>query len=240
MNTNKTIEQLVDEDREHSCPPKTFGDVCVKLAAIADLPTRFGHFKIVAFSNNKDHKEHTAIIKGDVIGQENVVTRLHSECLTGDALGSLRCDCRDQLTSALELIEKEGRGILVYLHQEGRGIGFVNKIKAYALQDRGLDTIEADQKLGFSGDEREYDVAAHILCSLKVKSIRLITNNPDKIDQLIKHEVSVTGRIPHIISPNEYNKKYLETKQRKAGHMLNLEQAEAVQVDEKNKIAALQ
>jgi GTP cyclohydrolase II len=215
-----------------------FGDVCVKPVAMAKLPTRFGQFQIVAFENNKDAKEHTAIIKGDIIGKENVPVRIHSECLTGDALGSLRCDCRDQLTTALELIEKEGEGIVLYLRQEGRGIGFTNKIRAYALQDQGYDTVEADKLLGFSGDEREYDIAAHMLCSLQVKSIQLITNNPHKIEQLIKHKVKVTGRIPHIIPPNTFNKAYLETKQAKAGHLLNFTTEELQRDLEQNEPAS--
>jgi GTP cyclohydrolase II len=229
-----TLQQLVAENRQHNCPPNTFGNVCVKIVATAKLPTRFGDFQIVAFENNKDHKEHTAIIKGQVLGKENVPVRMHSECLTGDALGSLRCDCRDQLTSALELIEKEGEGVVLYLRQEGRGIGFINKIKAYALQDHGYDTVEADKLLGFSGDEREYDIAAHMLRSLKIKSAKLITNNPNKIEQLTRHGVKVTDRIPHIMPPNKYNQKYLETKQAKAGHLLGLDDMESERVLEQN------
>ncbi|MBI2355867.1 MAG: GTP cyclohydrolase II [Candidatus Doudnabacteria bacterium] len=215
-----TIEELLRKNEDHQCPPESFGGVCVKIVAVADLPSRFGRFQVVAFYSEKDKKEHTALIKGDVFGKENVPTRIHSECLTGDAIGSLRCDCRDQLTTALETLGKLPEGILLYLRQEGRGIGLTNKIKAYALQDMGYDTIEADHMLGFSGDEREYDIAAHMLFSLNVKSIKLMTNNPKKIIGLEKHGVKVTARLPIIVPPNEYNNFYLETKQRKAGHLL--------------------
>ncbi|MQC26186.1 MAG: GTP cyclohydrolase II [Chloroflexi bacterium] len=194
----------------------------MRIAAIADLPTRFGDFQIVAFRNNRDNKEHVAIVHGDVCGGEEVLTRLHSECLTGDALGSLRCDCRDQLQSSLETIAAEKQGIVLYLRQEGRGIGLVNKIRAYGLQDHGLDTVEANLALGFRDDEREYGVAAHMLASLKVKSIRLMTNNPRKIEDLEKHGVKVTERVPHVLPPNKHNAFYLKTKATKSGHFIDL------------------
>lgn len=235
MLSKSTVEQLLKENETHQCPPELFGDVCVKMEAIANLPTRFGKFQIVSFFNNKDKKEHAAIVKGDVTGRRNVPTRLHSECLTGDAIGSLRCDCRDQLTTALTYIGTLPYGLILYLRQEGRGIGFINKIKAYALQDKGYDTVEADKALGFSGDEREYDIAAHMLFLLKVTSIKLITNNPLKIKGLRDHGVKVTGRTSLIIPPNRYNRLYLETKKVKAGHLLDrpnsekkLEQAERI------------
>ncbi len=214
------IKDLLDENRVHECDH--FGeDFCVKIAAIADLPSRFGDFQIVAFTNNKDGKEHIAIIRGDVCHQDNVLTRVHSECLTGDVMGSLRCDCRDQLQSALEQIGKAERGIVLYLRQEGRGIGLVNKIRAYGLQDHGMDTVEANIALGFRDDERDYGVAAHMLASLRVNSIRLMTNNPKKIQELEKHGVEVTERVPHVLPPNKHNQFYLETKALKSGHMID-------------------
>ena len=188
---------------------------------MAELPTRFGDFHIVAFSNNRDNKEHIAIIKGDVIGAEDVPVRLHSECLTGDAIGSLRCDCRDQLEAALKKIGSMERGMVLYLRQEGRGIGLTNKVRAYALQDQGLDTVEANHALGFRDDERDYAVAAHMIHSLKVQSIRLMTNNPKKIAQLEQHGVKVNERLPHILPMNDHNIFYLKTKAAKSGHMID-------------------
>lgn len=219
--THMQIEELLDENCEHCCEGYGEGHICVKIVAIADLPTRFGEFHIVAFSNNRDAKEHAAIVCGNVIGAENVPVRLHSECLTGDALGSLRCDCRDQLETALRTIGQMERGILLYLRQEGRGIGLANKIRAYGLQDYGYDTVEANLALGFRDDERDYSIAAHMLDSLKVQSIQLMTNNPRKLEGLTAYGIRVTGRIPLIISPNPYNQFYLETKERKSGHLLD-------------------
>jgi GTP cyclohydrolase II len=175
----------------------------------------------VAFENNRDGKEHVAITKGDVIGAENVPVRLHSECLTGDVMGSLRCDCRDQLEAALKAIGQMERGMVLYLRQEGRGIGLINKIRAYSLQDEGLDTVEANLALGFRDDERDYAVAAHMLMSLKIKSIQLMTNNPKKISDLERYGIRVNGRVPHIMEPNQYNRFYLETKASKSGHMID-------------------
>jgi GTP cyclohydrolase II len=175
----------------------------------------------VAFENNRDGKEHVAITKGDVIGASDVPVRLHSECLTGDVMGSLRCDCRDQLEAALKKIGRMERGMLLYLRQEGRGIGLINKIRAYSLQDEGLDTVEANLALGFRDDERDYAVAAHMLMSLKIESVQLMTNNPKKINQLTQYGIKVTKRIPHIIEPNEHNRFYLETKAAKSGHLID-------------------
>jgi GTP cyclohydrolase II len=156
-----------------------------------------------------------------VIGASNVPVRLHSECLTGDVMGSLRCDCRDQLEAALKKLGRMERGMVLYLRQEGRGIGLINKIRAYSLQDAGLDTVEANLALGFRDDERDYAVAAHMLMSLKIESVQLMTNNPKKIAQLTQYGIKVDGRIPHIMEPNEYNRFYLETKAAKSGHMID-------------------
>ena len=217
----RTLEDLVLRDKDHDCEGLGPRQVCVKVVAVADLPSRFGSFRIVAFYS-RDGKEHVAFVRGDILSAEDVPTRLHSECVTGDAMGSLRCDCRDQLEMALRKLGALKQGLLVYLRQEGRGIGLVNKIRAYALQDRGLDTVEANRALGFRDDERDYAVAAHMIRSLKVGSIRLMTNNPSKIQQLKALGVNVTGRIPHVIPPNRHNRFYLETKARRSGHWIDL------------------
>ena len=213
---------FVDRDRDHDCEGYGPEKVCVRIVGFAELPTRFGTFHVVGFLNNRDEKEHVALIHGDVIGQEDVPTRLHSECLTGDALGSLRCDCRDQLEVALATLGAMPSGCLLYMRQEGRGIGLVNKIRAYALQDAGLDTVEANLVLGFRDDERDYSIAAHMLKSLSVRSVRLMTNNPKKIRQLEQHGLRVTGRVPLVIPPNEFNRFYLETKVSRSGHWMDL------------------
>jgi len=219
--THEQIDLLIEEDYDHECEGYGKDKVCVRIEAIAELPSRFGDFHIVAFSNNQDNKEHVAIIRGEVLGAEDVPVRLHSECLTGDVIGSLRCDCRDQLESALKKIGEMDKGIVLYLRQEGRGIGLINKIRAYSLQDQGLDTVEANLALGFRDDERDYAIAAHMLQSLKIQSINLMTNNPKKIDQLTQYGIKVNKRIPHIIPSNEHNKFYLETKAAKSGHMID-------------------
>lgn len=219
----KTLEELVERDREHECEGFGSQRICVRAEAVAELPSRFGQFRIVAFWNNRDGKEHVAVVHGDVLGTEDVPMRLHSECLTGDALGSLRCDCRDQLEVALHQLGAMPRGLLLYLRQEGRGIGLINKIRAYELQDRGLDTVEANRKLGFRDDERDYAVAAHMLMSLDVRSVRLMTNNPHKVQALEQHGIRVTGRIPHVMPANEHNRFYLETKATRSGHHIELD-----------------
>ncbi len=223
------IKELLDENQDHDCEGLGAEQVCVKIAAIADLPSRFGNFQVVAFYNNRDDKEHAAFVHGDVCGAENLPVRVHSECLTGDAIGSLRCDCRDQLESALTQIGQMDKGMLLYMRQEGRGIGFTNKARAYGLQDHGYDTVEANLALGFRDDEREYSVAAHMLFSLKVKSIRLMTNNPRKIEDLTRHGIVVTERIPHILPPNPHNQFYLETKATKSGHLIDFQGKERLQ-----------
>jgi GTP cyclohydrolase II len=216
------VDRLIRESLEHSCPGAP--EICVKVLAIANLPTRFGDYQVAAFWNDLDRKEHAAFIHGNVVNQEEVPVRLHSECLTGDAIGSLRCDCRDQLLESLERIGKMDSGIVLYLRQEGRGIGFVNKIKAYQLQDIGYDTVQANEALGFRADERDYAIAAHMLGSLEVQSIRIMTNNPAKMKDLADHGVKIVGRIPVIVPPNDHDRAYMQTKQAKLGHLLNLEQ----------------
>lgn len=216
-----TLDDLVLRDRDHDCEGIGPQRVCVRIVAVAELPTRFGNFNVVAFYNNRDAKEHVAIVHGNILGVADVPTRLHSECLTGDALGSLRCDCRDQLQQALHKMSGLPCGLLLYLRQEGRGIGLINKIRAYSLQDRGLDTVEANQALGFRDDERDYAIAAHMIHSLTVSSVRLMTNNPNKIDQLRQFGVEVSGRLPHEIPPNEHNRDYLRTKATRSGHWLD-------------------
>jgi GTP cyclohydrolase II len=218
---HEKFEMLLETEGDHECEGLGKDKVCVRVVAMAELPTRFGDFHIVAFENNRDGKEHVAITKGDVIGASDVPVRLHSECLTGDVMGSLRCDCRDQLEAALKKIGRMERGMVLYLRQEGRGIGLINKIRAYSLQDAGLDTVEANLALGFRDDERDYAVAAHMLMSLKVESVQLMTNNPKKINQLTQYGIKVNGRIPHIVEPNEHNRFYLETKAAKSGHLLD-------------------
>jgi GTP cyclohydrolase II len=192
----------------------------VRIVAEAKLPSRFGDFTIVAFANNIDPKEHVAVVRGDVRGRADVPVRLHSECLTGDVLGSYRCDCRDQLEAALTCIGRQERGIVLYLRQEGRGIGLINKIRAYALQDGGLDTVEANHALGFPDDARDYTAAAEMLKALGVKSIQLLSNNPRKLQGLRDNGIAITRRLPLVERPNRHNRRYLETKARKSGHLI--------------------
>ena len=232
------IRELLDENIKHDCDGFGESHVCVRIAGIADLPSRFGDFHVVAFYNNRDDKEHAAFVRGDVTGLEDVPVRVHSECLTGDAIGSLRCDCRDQLEASLKQLGTMEHGVLLYMRQEGRGIGLVNKIRAYGLQDHGYDTVEANEELGFRDDEREYSSAAHMLNSLHVKSVQLMTNNPRKIENLTQHGIVVTQRIPLVIPPNPFNKFYLETKAEKSGHLMGdsekdrlIEQADRLIVD---------
>ena len=188
--------------------------------AEATLPTRYyGKFKIVAFETS-DKLHHVAMVKGDVTGKKNVLVRIHSECLSGDVFHSLKCDCGEQLEAALKKIDEEGEGVLLYLRQEGRGIGLFNKIKAYQLQEQGRDTVEANEELGFKADQRDYTIGAAILKELGLSTIRLMTNNPKKVNGLKEFGLEITERVPVIIQSNEYNKKYLDTKKEKLGHMI--------------------
>ena len=222
----KEIMNRLDEEY-HSCKFKWDCEncdrtLCLRIIAIADFPTKYGHFTVMGFMNNKDKKDHIAVAKGDVVQGESVLTRLHSSCVTGDVLGSLRCDCGPQLHKSLRMIEKEGRGLLLYMQQEGRGIGLTNKIRAYMLQDAGSDTYEANIDLGFKPDERQYELAAAMLSKLNVKSIRLLTNNPEKIKELESYGVAVEERIPLETRPNRYNRRYLQAKKERFGHLLSL------------------
>ena len=227
---------LVERQRDHECPGVGSQHICVRVVATAQLPTRFGDYQVVGFENRLDAKEHAAFVHGDrALNGEAVPVRLHSECLTGDAIGSLRCDCRDQLEASLRALARMPYGILLYLRQEGRGIGLTNKIRAYELQDHGLDTVEANIALGFRDDERDYSIAAHMLRSLGVRSVRLMTNNPRKIDGLRALGVDVADRIPLVIPANAYDRAYLETKAHKSGHLIDdrdLEQAEPLELVE--------
>ncbi len=192
----------------------------VERIAEVDLPTRLGDFRVVAYESVLDKREHLALIKGDIDKKANVLVRMHSECMTGDVFGSVRCDCGEQLAAAMEQIEEEGQGAIVYLRQEGRGIGLANKLKAYQLQDEGLDTVEANQKLGFKPDLRDYGIGAQILLDLGLHSIRLLTNNPKKIVGLDGYDIEVTGREPLRVVPGKHNEKYLDTKRTKMGHII--------------------
>ena len=207
-----SVEALVEYRKRH--------DRLVSIAAETKLPTKFGDFRIIVFKNEVDHKEHLMIVKGDVRGKSDVLMRIHSECLTGDVFGSHRCDCGEQLENALRSIEEQGEGIVIYMRQEGRGIGLTNKIKAYTLQDQGYDTVEANVKLGFPPDMREYSLAAQMLRELDVKSVKLLTNNPEKKEDLERWGIIVTKRVPIVIKANSINAKYLNTKKEKMRHML--------------------
>ena len=211
-----TIEKLI----EYRMRTESF----VHKAVEATVPTSYaGTFKIIVYENDMEDLQHIALIKGEIDPQKPILVRVHSECLTGDIFGSLRCDCGDQLHKAMEMMDKEGSGVLLYVRQEGRGIGLVNKLKAYVLQDQGYDTVEANEKLGFKADLRDYGIGAQVLADLGVRKMRLITNNPKKIVGLEGYGISVVEQVPIQIEPNEYNRCYLECKRLKMGHYLNID-----------------
>ena len=234
MNDDGTMArrpQLEVFAKEHSLRICTIADVIayrmkneilVREVVRANLPTPYGNFHLIGYDNDIDHKEHVALVKGEIDPEEPVLVRVHSECLTGDVLHSLRCDCGDQLHRAMEMIEEEGKGVIVYMRQEGRGIGLINKLKAYHLQERGRDTVEANVELGFAPDLRDYGIGAQILVALGVKKMKMMTNNPKKIIGLEGYGLEIVDRVPIEIPPTEENKKYLQTKKEKMGHILEV------------------
>jgi 3,4-dihydroxy 2-butanone 4-phosphate synthase / GTP cyclohydrolase II len=228
--TMARVPHLMEYVKEHNLKIITIADLIsyrrkndayVKRVTEAKMPTRYGEFKMIGYENTLNSEHHVALVKGDISGDEPVLIRVHSECLTGDAFGSLRCDCGEQFAAAMKKIEEEGRGILLYMRQEGRGIGLINKIKAYALQDQGMDTVEANLALGFPADLRDYGIGAQILSDLGVKKVKLMTNNPKKIAGLTGYGIEIVDRVPIQMNHNERNEHYLRTKKKKLGHMLS-------------------
>jgi 3,4-dihydroxy 2-butanone 4-phosphate synthase/GTP cyclohydrolase II len=213
-----TVKDLIEYRSHH--------EKLIEKVAVVDFPTRYGEFKLHLYRSDIDDHHHLAIVKGDVDGKKNVLVRVHSQCLTGDVFGSCRCDCGGQLGHAMTMIEKEGTGVLLYMRQEGRGIGLANKIKAYHLQDNGRDTVEANEELGFKADLRDYGIGAQILKDLGLTSIRILTNNPRKLVGLDGHGLEITNRVPIQITPSKYNRRYLETKRDKLGHLLSTNKEE--------------
>ncbi|MBY6038019.1 bifunctional 3,4-dihydroxy-2-butanone-4-phosphate synthase/GTP cyclohydrolase II [Fictibacillus nanhaiensis] len=228
--TMARVPELVDLAKQHNLKLITIKDLItyrnkteqmVKREVEINLPTEFGHFKAIGFSNVLDNKEHVALVKGEISNDKPVLVRVHSECLTGDVFGSNRCDCGPQLHAALAQIEKEGNGVLLYMRQEGRGIGLLNKMKAYKLQEEGLDTVEANEQLGFAPDLRDYGIGAQILKELGIRKMKLLTNNPRKIAGLKGYDLEVTERVALQMPHHENNEDYLKTKKSKLGHMLH-------------------
>jgi len=201
-------------------------DTNILIGERVKLPTKYGHFELIPFKEKLSGLEHMALIKGSFTSNDTILTRIHSACATGDIFGSLKCDCGEQLIQAMKIIENNGNGIILYLQQEGRGIGLMNKIKAYKLQEQGMDTIEANLNLGFAPDEREYQIGAEILSALGIKKVKLLTNNPDKIFGLEQNGIQVVKRIPLIIQSNPFNRYYLDTKEIRMGHRLSEQKPE--------------
>jgi 3,4-dihydroxy 2-butanone 4-phosphate synthase/GTP cyclohydrolase II len=230
--TMARLPDLVEFGQLHGIPILTIADLIqyrlrketlVQRAAVAEMPTAHGDFRAIIYENAIDHVDHLALVKGEIHAEQPVLVRVHSECLTGDAFGSRRCDCGEQLEAAMKMIEDEGSGVLLYMRQEGRGIGLMNKIRAYSLQDQeGLDTVQANEKLGFPPDMRDYGVGAQILRDLGVRRMRLITNNPGKRAGIEGYGLAIVDRVPLEIKPNEKNLEYLRTKKEKLGHVLHL------------------
>ncbi len=235
MNDDGTMSRMPDLEafsQTYDIPIVTIADliqyrmrheILIQKIEEADLPTKFGHFKVIVYQDTIRGEQHVALVKGDLKKDEPTMVRAHSQCLTGDTFGSVRCDCGEQLNRSMEMIEKAGKGVILYiLNHEGRGIGLANKIKAYAIQDQGLDTVEANEKLGFKPDHRDYGLGAQILVSLGVNKLRLITNNPRKFIGLAGYGLEIVDRIPLEIPPNQANRRYLKTKKEKMGHLLEM------------------
>ncbi|HMK44118.1 MAG TPA: GTP cyclohydrolase II, partial [Dissulfurispiraceae bacterium] len=227
--TMARVPELMEFAKKHQVKIVTVKDLIhyrmrterfVHRTATVQMPTRYGQFTAISYANSVDDQIHLALVKGTIKPDEKVLVRVHSECLTGDVFGSKRCDCGDQLHRAMEMIEKEGKGVVLYMRQEGRGIGLENKLRAYELQDKGLDTVEANLKLGFKADLRDYGVGAQMLVDLGVRKIRLMTNNPKKIIGLEGYGLKVIERVCIECKPNEKNISYLKTKKKKLGHLL--------------------